>query len=166
MVLAKLPDSTKTTALSRFVEAAYVYSKVGGLTYVVSAMVDECPKHCGQSQSILLKIGLESFQDLLKDPSDTLAPSILKKKEDGVPNLIKGELDKAFKGRVSDGPTTEHEQSRTTSCMGERTWRNGELSGVWTKERNWLKAQRQRLETAEPISKVPDTSPGSLRMRR
>ena len=36
-VMAELPDSLKTTSLARFVEAAYVYPEVGGLTHVVSA---------------------------------------------------------------------------------------------------------------------------------
>ena len=56
---------------------------VGGLIHAVNAMVKE------------------------HDPSDTLAPSILKEKEDGVPDQIDGEPDKAFEGRVSDGPTTD-----------------------------------------------------------
>ena len=120
-------------------EAAYVYPEVGGLTHVVSAMVDGCPKHF-RAKSIKhiipMKIGLEHCQHLLKehDPSDTLAPPILKEKEDGVPGRIEGETDKAFEGRVSDGPTTDMSKVGPPA-MGERAWRNGELSGLWAEKR-------------------------------
>ena len=44
-VLAELPDSMKKTSLSRFVEAAYLYPEAGGLTHVVSSMVNGTPHH-------------------------------------------------------------------------------------------------------------------------
>ena len=44
-VLAELPDSMKKTSLSRFVEAAYLYPDVGGLTHVVSSLVTGMPQH-------------------------------------------------------------------------------------------------------------------------
>ena len=42
-VLAELPDSVKSSSLSRFVEAAYLYPEVGGLTHVVSSLVEGTP---------------------------------------------------------------------------------------------------------------------------
>ena len=39
-VLAELPDSMKKSSLSRFVEAAYLYPKAGGLTHVVTSLVN------------------------------------------------------------------------------------------------------------------------------
>ena len=172
-VLAELPDSMKTTALSRFVEAAYVYPEVGGLTHVVSAMVDGCPKHF-RAKSIKhivpLNIGLEHCQHLLKehDPSDTLAPPILKEKEDGVPDRIEGEADKAFEGRVSDGPTTDmskvgppaawvKEHGGTANCpaCGPKRGKANHNAECRKRYDDWLKAQRQRLESKEPTEETP-----------
>ena len=180
-VLAELPDSMKTTALSRFVEAAYVYPEVGGLTHVVSAMVDGCPKHF-RAKSIKhiipLKIGLEHCQHLLKehDPSDTLAPPILKEKEDGVPDQIDGEPDKAFEGRVSDGPTTDmskvgppaawvKEHGGTVNCpaCGPKRGKANHNAECRKRYDVSLKNQRQRLERAEPTTEVLDTSPRSFK---
>ena len=44
------------------------------------------------------------------DPSDTLAPPILKELDDGIPSEVQGEVDKAFEGKVSQGPTTDMSQ--------------------------------------------------------
>ena len=83
-VLAELPDSMKKTSLSRFVEAAYLYPEVGGLTHVVSSLVNGTPHHY-RAKSIKhitpLKVGFEHSGHLLKvyDPSDTLATSHLER---------------------------------------------------------------------------------------
>ena len=111
-VLAELPDSMKSSSLSRFVEAAYLYPEVGGLTHVVSSLVEGTPQHY-RAKSIKhitpLKVGIEHCEHLLKiyDPSDTLAPPILKESEDGIPKGVQGEVDTAFEGKVSQGPTTD-----------------------------------------------------------
>eukprot|EP00439_Symbiodinium_sp_Y106_P006797 s9229_g1.t1 len=50
------------------------------------------------------------FINLVHDPSDTLAPPILKELDDGIPSEVQGEVDKAFEGKVSQGPTTDMSQ--------------------------------------------------------
>ena len=109
-VVAELSDSVKKTFL-RFVEA-YLYPEVGGLTHVVNSLVNGMPQHY-RAKSIKhitpLKVGFEHCEHLLKvyDPTDTMPPLILKELEDGVPMEVQGEVDKAFEGKVSQGPTTD-----------------------------------------------------------
>ena len=161
-VLAELPDSMKKTSLSRFVEAAYLYPEVGGLTHVVSSLVNGMPQHY-RAKSIKhitpLKVGFEHCEHLLKvyDPTDTMAPPILKELEDGIPMEVQGEVDKAFEGKVSQGPTTDmsrvgppaawvREHGGTPGCpaCGEKGKANHNAA---CKQRydKWLKDQRERL---------------------
>ncbi|CAE7633045.1 RE1 [Symbiodinium sp. CCMP2592] len=129
-VLAELPDSMKKTSLSRFVEAAYLYPEVGGLTHVVSSLVNGTPHHY-RAKSIKhitpLKVGVEHCGHLLKayDPSDTLAPPILKELDDGIPSKVEGEVDKAFEGK-------------------KRGKANHNAACKWRYDK-WLKDQRERL---------------------
>ena len=56
-----------------------------------------------------MKVGIAHCEHLLKmyDPSDTLAPPILKESEHGIPEGVQGEVDTGFEGKVSQGPTTD-----------------------------------------------------------
>ena len=111
-------------------------------------------------------------QHLLKehDLSDALAPPILKEKEDGVPDQIDGEPDKAFEGRVSDCPTDmskvgppaawvkEHGGTVNCPACGPKRGKANHNAECRKRYDDWLKNQRQRLERAEPTTEVLDTS--------
>ncbi|CAE7648750.1 unnamed protein product, partial [Symbiodinium sp. CCMP2592] len=177
-VLAELPDSMKKTSLSRFVEAAYLYPEVGGLTHVVSSMVNGTPHHY-RAKSIKhitpLKVGMEHCGHLLKayDPSDTLAPPILKELDDGIPSEVEGEVDKAFEGKVSQGPTTDmsqvgppaawvREHGGTPGCpaCGEKRGKANHNAACKRRYDKWLKDQRERL-VVEGEQKTVGGEPGS-----
>ena len=166
-VLAELPDSMKSSSLSRFVEAAYLYPEVGGLTHVVSSLVEGTPQHY-RAKSIKhitpLKVGIEHCEHLLKlyDPSDTLAPPILKESEDGIPEGVQGEVDTAFEGKVSQGPTTDmsrvgppaawvREHGGTLGCpaCGEKRGKANHNAACKQRYDRWLKGQRERLVAAK-----------------
>ena len=166
-VLAELPDSMKSSSLSRFVEAAYLYPEVGGLTHVVSSLVEGTPQHY-RAKSIKhitpLKVGIERCEHLLKvyDPSDTLAPPILKESEDGIPEGVQGEVDTAFEGKVSQGPTTDmsrvgppaawvREHGGTLGCpaCGEKRGKANHNAACKQRYDRWLKGQRERLVAAK-----------------
>ena len=166
-VLAELPDSMKSSSLSRFVEAAHLYPEVGGLTHVVSSLVEGTPQHY-RAKSIKhitpLKVGIEHCEHLLKvyDPSDTLAPPILKESEDGIPEGVQGEVDTAFEGKVSQGPTTDmsrvgppaawvREHGGTLGCpaCGEKRGKANHNAACKQRYDRWLKGQRERLVAAE-----------------
>ena len=166
-VLAELPDSMKSSSLSRFVEAAYLYPEVGGLTHVVSSLVEGTPQHY-RAKSIKhitpLKVGIEHCEHLLKvcDPSDTLAPPILKESEDGIPEGVQGEVDAAFEGKVSQGPTTDvsrvgppaawvREHGGTLGCpaCGEKRGKANRNAACKQRYDRWLKGQRDRLVAAK-----------------
>ncbi|CAE7721464.1 unnamed protein product [Symbiodinium sp. CCMP2592] len=181
-VLAELPDSMKKTSLSRFVEAAYLYPEVGGLTHVVSSMVNGTPHHY-RAKSIKhitpLKVGMEHCGHLLKayDPSDTLAPPILKELDDGIPSEVEGEVDKAFEGKVSQGPTTDmsqvgppaawvREHGGTPGCpaCGEKRGKANHNAACKRRYDKWLKDQRERLVVEgeqETVGGEPGSSSGS-----
>ena len=185
-VLAELPDSMKKTSLSRFVEAAYLYPEVGGLTHVVSSLVNGMPQHY-RAKSIKhitpLKVGFEHCEHLLKayDPTDTMAPPILKEIEDGIPMEVKGDVDKAFEGKVSQGPTTDmsrvgppaawvREHGGTPGCpaCGEKRGKANHNAACKQRYDKWLKDQRERLVVEgepgviegqpEPVSNAPKVS--------
>ncbi|CAE7236175.1 unnamed protein product [Symbiodinium sp. CCMP2592] len=177
-VLAELPDSMKKTSLSRFVEAAYLYPEVGGLTHVVSSMVNGTPHHY-RAKSIKhitpLKVGMEHCGHLLKayDPSDTLAPPILKELDDGIPSEVEGEVDKAFEGKVSQGPTTDmsqvgppaawvREHGGTPGCpaCGEKRGKANHNAACKRRYDKWLKDQRERL-VVEGEQETVGGEPGS-----
>ena len=177
-VLAELPDSMKKTSLSRFVEAAYLYPEAGGLTHVVSSMVNGTPHHY-RAKSIKhitpLKVGFEHCEHLLKvyDPSDTLAPPILKELDDGIPSEVQGEVDKAFEGKVSQGPTTDmsqvgppaawvREHGGTPGCpaCGEKRGKANHNAACKRRYDKWLKDQRERLVGDGEQESVGD-EPGS-----
>ena len=157
----------KSSSLSRFVEAAYLYPEVGGLTHVVSSLVEGTPQHY-RAKSIKhitpLKVGIEHCEHLLKvyDPSDTLAPPILKESEDGIPEGVQGEVDTAFEGKVSQGPTTDmsrvgppaawvREHGGTLGCpaCGEKRGKANHNAACKQRYDRWLKGQRERLVAAK-----------------
>ena len=182
-VLAELPDSMKSSSLSRFVEAAYLYPEVGGLTHLVSSLVEGTPQHY-RAKSIKritpLKVGIEHCEHLLKvyDPSDTLAPPILKESEDGIPEGVQGEVDAAFEGKVSQGPTTDmsrvgppaawvREHGGTLGCPAYAEKRGKANHNAACKQRydRWLKSQRDRLVASkEPGSAgvAPELGPARV----
>ncbi|CAE7763110.1 unnamed protein product [Symbiodinium sp. CCMP2592] len=142
---------------------AYLYPEVGGLTHVVSSLVNGTPHHY-RAKSIKhitpLKVGVEHCGHLLKayDPSDTLAPPILKELDDGIPSEVEGEVDKAFEGKVSQGPTTDmsqvgppaawvREHGGTPGCPACGEKRGKAIHNAARKRRcdKWLKDQRERL---------------------
>ena len=181
-VLAELPDSMKSSSLSRFVEAAYLYPEVGGSTHVVSSFVEGTPQHY-RAKSIKhitpLKVGIEPCEHLLKvyDPSDTLAPPILKESEDGIIEGVQGEVDAAFEGKVSQGPTTDmsrvgppaawvREHGGTLGCpaCGEKRGKANHNAACKQRYDRWLKGQRDRLVAAkEPgsdgVAVAPELGP-------
>ncbi|CAE7621986.1 unnamed protein product [Symbiodinium sp. CCMP2592] len=162
-VLAELPNSMKKTSLSRFVEAAYLYPEAGGLTHVVSSLVNGTPHHY-RAKSIKritpMKVGFEHCEHLLKvyDPKDTLAPPMLKELDDGIPTEVQGEVDKAFEGKVSQGPTADmsqvgppaawvREHGGTPGCpaCGEKRGKANHNAACKRRYDTWLKDQSQRL---------------------
>ena len=91
-----------------------------------------------------------------------LAPPILKEKEDGIPDEIQGEVDRAFEGRVSNGPTTDmskvgppaawvREHGGTPGCpaCGEKRGKAHHNAARNRRHDAWLKAQRERLGTGD-----------------
>ena len=96
------------------------------------------------------------------DPSDTLAPPILKESEDGIPEGVQGEVDTAFEGKVSQGPTTDmsrvgppagwvRERGGTLGCpaCGEKRGKANHNAACKQRYDRWLKGQRQRLVAAK-----------------
>ncbi|CAE7921277.1 unnamed protein product, partial [Symbiodinium sp. KB8] len=92
------------------------------------------------------------------DPKDTLAPPILKELEDGIPDEVEGEVDKAFEGKVSQGPTTDmsqvgppaawvREHGGTPGCpaCGEKRGKANHNAACKRRYDKWLKDQRARL---------------------
>ena len=64
-----------------------------------------CPPREVDKHITPLKVGIEHCEHLLKvyDPSDTLAPPILKESEDGIFEGVQGEVDTALKVRCHRG---------------------------------------------------------------
>ncbi|OLP75587.1 Retrovirus-related Pol polyprotein from transposon TNT 1-94 [Symbiodinium microadriaticum] len=104
------------------------------------------------------KRGPHSDLDQVYDPKDTLAPPILKELEDGIPDEVEGEVDKAFEGKVSQGPTTDmsqvgppaawvREHGGTPGCpaCGEKRGKANHNAACKRRYDKWLKDQRARL---------------------
>ena len=134
---------------------------------MVRSLVEGTPQHY-RAKSIKhitpLKVGIEHCEHLLKvyDPSDTLAPPILKESEDGIPEGVQGEVDTAFEGKVSQGPTTDmsrvgppaawvREHGGTLGCpaCGEKRGKANHNAACKQRYDRWLKGQRERLVAAK-----------------
>eukprot|EP00439_Symbiodinium_sp_Y106_P010721 s16367_g1.t1 len=141
-------------------------------------MVNGTPHHY-RAKSIKhitpLKVGFEHCGHLLKvyDPSDTLASPILKELDDGIPSEVQGEVDKAFEGKVSQGPTTDmsqvgppaawvREHGGTPGCpaCGEKRGKANHNAACKRRYDKWLKDQRERLVGDGEQDSVGD-EPGS-----
>ena len=107
------------------------------------------------------------------DPSDTLAPPILKELDDGIPSEVQGEVDKAFEGKVSQGPTADmsqvgppaawvREHGGTPGCpaCGEKRGKANHNAACKRRYDKWLKDQRERLVGDGEQESVGD-EPGS-----